>query len=579
MAHIVGVARGLVLACALTACDRTILLGARPSETTHGDASPPPMPDAPVSDAFDGSSGEDCSASIPAGLLAATPPMGWNGWNTFGCDDAAFNEATVFATVDALVSSGMHAAGYQYVNLDDCWQKSRAADGTILPNLARFPNGIPPISKYVHDKGFGFGLYSPTGDCQPTGTPGSYGFEDKDAQTYASWNVDYFKYRLCSPLADMQARYERMKEALARTGRAVVYSIATPSFLDWMADTGNLWRTYDSIEPNWNRLMNELDATITLAAWARPGGFNDPDMLEVGNGTLSESENRAHFTLWSILSAPLLAGNDVTTMTESTRAILTNQEVISLDQDPLGLQGAPIHRESEASDVLVLAKPLASCGERGVVFFNRGVSTVSATIDWSDIWLLAGSAAVRDLWAHADRDPAVDRLTVSIPPHDVVALKVKGTEPPRPRSDVYLSDLPWTYAANGWGPVERDTSNGEIRGGDGTTLRIRGRSYQKGLGAHAPSLVRYRLQRACTRFTADVGVDDEVNGAGSVVFEVWSDGEKLFDSGLVNGTTPARHIDLDLTGRRDLRLFVGTGAENNNGQDHADWADAHLTCH
>jgi alpha-galactosidase len=156
---------------------------------------------------------------------------------------------------------------------------------------------------------------------------------------------------------------------------------------------------------------------------------------------------------------------------------------------------------------------------------------------------------------------------------------LKGTEPPRPRADAYLSDLPWTYAVSGWGPVERDTSNGEIRAGDGTTLSIRGRSYKKGLGAHAASLIRYRLQGSCTRFTADVGVDDEVNGAGSVVFEVWSDGEKLFDSGVVNGTTPARHVDVDLTGRRDLRLFVGTGGENNNGQDHADWADAHLTCH
>jgi alpha-galactosidase len=264
-------------------------------------------------------------------------------------------------------------------------------------------------------------------------------------------------------------------------------------------------------------------------------------------------------------------------MTESTRAILTNQEVIALDQDPLGLQGAPVPHDAESSDVLVLAKPLASCGARGVVLFNRGVTAASASVSWSDIGLLPGSAVVRDLWAHVDRDPVVDGITVSIPPHDVVALKVVGTEPARPRQDAYLSDIPWTYTTNGWGPVERNTSNGEIKAGDGQPMRIRGRTYTKGVGAHAPSLIRYRLQQACTRFTADVGIDDEVLGAGSVVFQVWSDGGKLFDSGLVTGTTPARHIDLDVTGRRDLRLFVGTGGDG-NGQDHADWADAHLSC-
>jgi alpha-galactosidase len=580
MVRLVGVVRGrlsglVAAACALAGCDRTILLGARPSNTSvHPDASPadatPPL-DAPA----DHAPGEDCSASIPEGLLAATPPMGWNGWNTFNCENT-LDEAKVLATVDALVSSGMHAAGYQYVNFDDCWQTSRLPDGTIEVNQARFPNGILPVSTYVHDKGFSFGLYSPTANC--ISTPGSDGYETKDAQTYAAYGADYLKYRICSPVDGLQARYERMAQALRSTGRAIVYSIAAPPFSDWMAEMGQLWRTGPSITATWDGLMRALDLNVPLAPWTRPGGFNDPDMLEVGNGTLSESENRANFTLWSIMSAPLLAGNDLTVMTESTREILTNSEIIALDQDPLGLQGAPVRHEADSADVLVLAKPLASCGARGVVLFNRGVSTVSTTVSWSDIWLLSGPAVVRDLWAHVDRDPVIDGITVSIPPHDVVALKVLGTEPPRPTGDAYLSDLSWTYASNGWGPIERDTSNGEIKAGDGAPMRLRGRTYMKGLGAHAPSLVRYRLQQACTRFTADVGIDDEVAGLGSVAFEVWADGQKLFDSGVVTGTTPVRHIDLDLKERRDLRLFVGTGAENQNGQDHADWADARLTC-
>jgi alpha-galactosidase len=549
-------ARSRVLAlCALGACDRSIVLGARPDG---------PAVDAPVLP-------DDCSASIPEGLLAATPPMGWNGWNTFGCA-SELDEARVKATADVLVSGGMQAAGYQYLNLDDCWQVARAVDGSIVVNTNRFPNGIEPVSKYVHDKGLNFGLYSPTADC--LGTPGSFGYEDKDAATYAAWNADYLKYRICSPPGDEEARYRKMAAALAGAGRAMVFSIASPPFSDWMARTGQLWRTGPSITSVWDDIVIALDVNTALAAWTRPGGFNDPDMLEVGNGTLTDSENRAHFTLWAIMSAPLLAGNDLTMMTETTRAILTNHEIIAMDQDPLGLQGALVRREG---DVQAFAKPLASCGARGVVLFNRGAAAASIGITWPDIWLLPGPAVVRDLWAHADRAPVVDGITVSVPSHDVVALEVRGTEPPPPRSDAYLSDLPWTYVANGFGPVERDTSNGEILAGDGLPIRIRGRTYTKGLGAHGPSLIRYRLRQGCTRLTADVGVDDEVVGSGSVVFEVWADSAKLFDSGLMTGTTPARHVDVDLTGKRDLRLFIGTGGDK-NAHDHGDWADAHIAC-
>src|SRR5438105_3191294 len=209
----------LAFSCSLLGCDSSIVLGARPGEATlpTRDASPiaetgpvvdvPPLPD-------------DCSTSIPEGLLAATPPMGWNGWNTFNCA-AELNEAKIQATADLLVSSGMQAAGYQYLNLDDCWQSSRAPDGSIVVNATRFPNGIEPISKYVHDKGLGFGLYSPTADC--VGTPGSFGYEDVDAKTYAAWNADYFKYRICSPPADEEARYRKMAAALAATGRKMIF--------------------------------------------------------------------------------------------------------------------------------------------------------------------------------------------------------------------------------------------------------------------------------------------------------------------------------------------------------------------
>src|SRR5260370_23911648 len=297
-------------------------------------------------------------------MLAATPPMGWNGWNTFMCWPE-LNEAKVKATVDALSHNGMHEAGYQYVNLDDCWQSSRAADGTIVVNATRFPNGIEPIAQYIHDAGFSFGLYSPTANCLTT--PGSYGYEDIDAQTYALWKTDYFKYRVCSPPADLEQRYRKMAGAITATGRPTVFSVAAPPFNDWMADVGQLWRTGPSITPTLDAILNALDLNAPLAAWTRPGGFTDPDMLEVGNGMLTESENRAHFTVWAIMSAPLLVGADLTTLTESALSILINPEIIALDQDPLGLQGALVHTDGE---VQAFPKPLPTSGAPAVAFLN-----------------------------------------------------------------------------------------------------------------------------------------------------------------------------------------------------------------
>jgi alpha-galactosidase len=296
-------------------------------------------------------------------------------------------------------------------------------------------------------------------------------------------------------------------------------------------------------------------------------------MLEVGNGKLSESEQRSHFSLWSIMSAPLLAGHDLTTMSETTRNILVNPEVIALDQDPIGLQGAVVRDEGELQ---IFAKPIEGCGARGVVLFNRGDVAVSTTLSWTEIWLAGGSASARDLWAHQELGPAEDELAVTVEPHDVLTLRVVGVEPPRPVGQAPLGDLPWTYASNGFGPVERNTSNGEQATADGRALQIGDQVYDSGLGVHAPSLLRFRLGGACTRFSAQIGIDDEVGSLGSVVFQVWSDGEKLFDSGTLTGTSPPLPVDVSLEGRQDLRLFVGSNGDT--GHDHADWAEARLTC-
>jgi alpha-galactosidase len=553
--------------CALSGCGpRTltaILPEPLPEETPIADAEPVAVPDAAVTD--------DCGGPAPTGAVAEHPPMGWNGWNHLKCDPA-YNESYVLAVADAMVKSGMSAAGYQYVNIDDCWGMGRAADGTVLADPVRYPHGIKYVATYVHDRGLKLGLWSSSGPCPHE--PNSDGHVQADAATFASWGVDYLKYANCQTDPDQQAAYVLMRDALTSTGRPVVYSISAEHFAEWMPSTGNLWRVARSIDPTFDSITTMIATNAPLAAWAHSGAWNDPDMLEVGNGALTEGENRAHFAVWAAMAAPLLAGNDITTMSPSSAAILTNREIIDIDQDPLGLQAARVRNETSID---VFAKPLAQCGARAVVILNRGDTAANVRLDWSEILLGPGTATVRDLFLHSDRPASATGTMITVGGHDAVALEIVGEEAPRPKGDAYLSDLAWTYAVNFWGPPERDSSNGEILAHDGVTMSLRGKTYAKGLGVHAPSLLRFRLGKACTRFTADVGIDDEVAGHGTANFQVWADGEKLYDGGVVTGTSRAQRVDVDITGRRELRLFVSTALDG-TAQDHSDWADAMVHC-
>jgi len=533
----------------------------------YPNADPPAMP----SGGFGGQPNqptERCDSVVPAGLLAARPVMGWNGWNAFGCS-TVLDEQKVRDSADVLIASGMRAVGYRYVDLDDCWELSRSETEEIRIDPAKVPSGMAALGAHLHDNGFQFGYFRHASDCG--GIPANHHTED--ATTYAAWGLDLLKFVACNDAVNDRADVELMAAALRESGRPIVLSLAVSPFANWLPNVAQHFRTGNVISPTWASILSNLDANAKFAAYGRPGAFNDPDMLEVGNGTLSESEQRSHFSLWSILSAPLLAGHDLTTMTETTRGILTNPEVIALDQDPIGLQGALVRDEGALQ---IFAKPIEGCGARGVVLLNRGEAAISTTLTWSEIWLDPGSASVRDLWAHQELGPADDELAVTVQPHDVLTLRVVGAEPARPVGEAALGDLPWTYASNGFGPVERNSSNGEQEAGDGRALQIGDQAYQSGLGVHAPSLLRFRLAGACTRFSAQIGVDDEVGSQGSVVFQVWSDGEKLFDSGTLTGTSPALPVDVSLQGRQDLRLFVGSNGDNNH--DHADWAEARLTC-
>jgi len=417
--------------------------------------------------------GERCEAVVPADLVAARPPMGWNGWTTFECA-AELDEAKVRQMVDALVDSGMQTAGYTYINLDRCWGDDRDADGNLVLDTARLPSGIRGLASDLHERGFKLGFHRYSDACSNL----SSGREAADAQTYADWGVDFLKLVSCANTSTVDTHgATAMAEAVRDASRTMVLSLAMPPFQEWMLDIAQMWRTGPPIAGNWASILAKLDTTVPLAAYARPGAFNDPDFLVAGIGELSEAEQRAHFSLWSILSAPLLASNDLTQMPEATRRILTHPDLIAIDQDPLGLQGALIRR---AGDLEVYAKPLAECGARAVVLFNRGDSPLTTTLDGDEIWLAKGPTQVRDLWSQEDlgSDAGAPRLTVE--PHDVRALKVTGIEPPIGSGELRLSEASFTYETNGYGPVERNATVGEQLAGDGQPMRLRGRAFAVG---------------------------------------------------------------------------------------------------
>ncbi|CAM5697466.1 NPCBM/NEW2 domain-containing protein [Streptomyces fumanus] len=626
--------------------------------------------------------------------LALTPPMGFNNWNSTHCR-AEFDEAMVKGIADLFVAKGLKDAGYQYVNLDDCWAlPERDADGKLVPDPARFPHGIEAVADYVHAKGLKFGIYTSAGTktCNSAGFPGALGHEYSDARQFADWGVDYLKYDNCNNQGvDARQRYETMRDALKATGRPIVYSICEWGQnrpWEWAADVGHLWRTTGDISDNWGSMLQILKSNLPLAPYAGPGHWNDPDMLEVGNGGMTDTEYRSHFSMWSIMAAPLLIGADLRTASQETFDILGNKEVIAVDQDPLGKQGEVV---SSGGGRWVVGKEMAD-GSRAVALFNESgnaqrIATTASAVGLPD----AAGYTVRDLWQHRTTHTA-GTIAATVPAHGTVLLRVAadrrwaayppavelgvdgdpflqaatpvtltgtvtdlgrtaarrvsvsltgpegwtvrpvsattapalapgrslsakwrvtapagtptgtygltlrasyrspsgtpvtGTVPltvtvvvPPPSGTSYLSDRPWLSATNGWGPVERDTSNGEQAAGDGNPITVGGTAYAKGLGVHAPSDLSFYTGESCERITAEVGVDDEKGTAGTVAFEIWADGTRAAATGVLTNAMPAQTLTADITGAQVVRLVVTDGGDGVDS-DHADWADARLTC-
>ena len=418
--------------------------------------------------------------------VARTPPMGWNSWNTFGCN---INETLIRQMADAMVSSGMRDLGYQYVVIDDCWfNPNRDAAGNLQGDPSRFPSGMKAMGDYLHGKGLKFGIYQ--GPLDKTcaqyfgsypGATGSQGHEVQDARQFAAWGVDYLKYDWCSPngsINDQVATFAKMRDALAATGRPIVYSINPNSVhaktgpqRNW-GDVANMWRTTEDITNAWDTgqtngypmgIQNIVNVTVPLAGYAAPGSFNDPDMMEVGRGGMTDTEMRSHFALWAMLASPLIAGNDLRSMNSATQTILKNLNLIAINQDTLGLQATQVSHDGTRR---VLAKRLAN-GDVAVALFNQGSSTTTISTTAVAVGKSGSSFTLRDAWSGVTTS-STGVISAAVPGHGTVVYRVGGGTGTPPTSTTTLVsaasgrclDVPDGTTANGTQPVIWDCNGG-----------------------------------------------------------------------------------------------------------------------
>jgi alpha-galactosidase len=374
--------------------------------------------------------------------LALTPPMGFNDWNAVGCGvtESFIKQTAEFIHTDQVNGRTLQQDGYTYVNIDDCWaQPTRDSAGNLVPNPSKFPDGIAGTAAYVHGLGLKLGLYNDSGTmtCSSHGFPGSYGHEAQDALQFAKWGVDYLKDDNCKQASGQDTRtatikrYTAMRDGLAAaqkaTGQAIVFSICQKgdngiNTEDWSPSVGNLWRTTSDVHPNWARLDSIIDKNIPLAAYAGPGAWNDPDMLEIGNSGLTDTEAHTQFSMWAEMAAPLLIGTKLVGASSATLAILGNQDVIAVDQDSLGKQGRQI---SAKNGLRVLAKPLAN-GDVAVALFNESGSTATVSTTTSTVGIAPSSSyQLTDLWSKkvtTTNGP----ISASVPAHGTVLIRVHG---------------------------------------------------------------------------------------------------------------------------------------------------------
>ncbi|MFG2046712.1 glycoside hydrolase family 27 protein [Micromonospora sp. NPDC048935] len=496
--------------------------------------------------------------------VARTPPMGWNSWNSFGCN---INEGLIRQTADAIVSSGMRDLGYNYVVVDDCWfNPNRDSSGNIQGDPTRFPSGMKALGDYLHARDLKFGIYQVPVDktCAQyfnsyPGATGSRGHEVQDARQFAAWGVDYLKYDWCSPegsINDQVATFAKMRDALAATGRPIVYSINPNSIhaktgpqRNW-GDVANMWRTTEDITNAWDTgqtngypmgIQNIINVTVPLASYARPGGFNDPDMMEVGRGGMNDTEMRSHFAMWAIMASPLIAGNDVRNMNAATQTILKNANLIAINQDSLGLQGTQVSFDGTRR---VLAKRLAN-GDVAVALLNQGGSTTTISTTAAAVGKSGSSFTLVEAWSGATTSSS-GTISASVPAHGTVVYRVSGggttppttappTTPPPGTSSALASaasgrclDVPNSNTANGTQPVIWDCNGAANQRWtvNGQTLQSLGKCLDAPANAAAGSKVqiwdcngganqRWNINANGTISGAQSGLCLDVNGNGT----------------------------------------------------------------
>ncbi len=450
--------------------------------------------------------------------VARTPPMGWNSWNTFGCN---INETLIRQHADAIVNSGMRELGYQYVVVDDCWfNPNRDSAGNLQGDPTRFPSGMKALGDYLHARGLKFGLYQVPLDktCAQyfgsyPGATGSQGHEAQDARQFAAWGVDFLKYDWCSPTGTIDQQvttFAKMRDALAASGRQIVYSInpnsihaKTGPLRNW-GDVANMWRTTEDITNTWDSgqtngypmgIQNIVNVNVPLASYARPGQFNDPDMMEVGRGGMTDTEMRSHFALWAVMASPLIAGNDLRSMSTATQTILKNSHLIAINQDSLGLQATQVSHDGTRR---VLAKRLAN-GDVAVALFNQGSTTTTVSTTAAAAGKTGTSFTLLDAWTNTTSSTS-GTISASVPAHGTVVYRVSGggtTPPPTTTTLVSTSsgrclDVPQSNTANGTQPVIWDC-NGQTNqqwAVNGAALQALGKCLDAPLNAAAGAKVQ-----------------------------------------------------------------------------------------
>lgn len=355
--------------------------------------------------------------------LARTPPMGWNSWNHYGC---SINETIVKQIANTIATNGMKEAGYEYVNLDDCWMAtSRTSSGALIADPSNFPDGMAAVAAYVHSLGLKIGLYEDVGTATCQGRPGSYGHYAQDVATYVSWGIDYIKMDWCNTNGmNPQTQYTQFEQALTAANAKIDFSICNWGVNSpwlWGPSIGNSWRTTGDISNNWNSMVNNLESNAAHASYAGPGAWNDPDMLEVGNGGMSASQDQTHFAMWAMSAAPLIAGNDLVGMNSTTLATLTNANIIAIDQDPLGIQGTIV--SDNGNGLQVWSKEVTN--GTAVALFNNSGSTSNMTVQWSEIGLSSTqSASVTNLWTGQNLGSFTGSYSASVPSKNATILMI-----------------------------------------------------------------------------------------------------------------------------------------------------------